>query len=537
MKNKFELPFNKTPMIKSYMQWLRPQGIVLSDEYSGKLNAVISEFSIKYHDLADDYFRSDRFLQNIENITFENDGNKLKVYSHPYEDDKYAYIYKKYRMENNAKITVNLKVDFLQNSHAIPQLKIIVSNGFNKESNQEINFANECSIALNSRGRIYHDEQSVKLDTNGINSDFYGNSVWLKLELQNNNFNSYYSVDGINWHVHASGDIKIDKDVEVGILIQPVSNPVHNIIFSNFIQLEHVVDPMIQNKLNYFIEYDEMIYSYNLPEQKIKIDLLDDLNVNYSLTDILIKLLQKEYYIFLHIDEYYLPNRTSYQRRHHGHRNIVYGFDSDNKTFKIAGYNRIPVFDDVKFEDLITAIENSPDLHVKLHNYEPSKRPITLNIDTIIYQLKEYANGTNSYERIAHLCANKPVYNMIYGILIYKNILDNEAEIENFIKDRRASYVVYEHKSAMLMRLEFLFYKRYLSKDEYEHYQTIWKNLCDTARLLNMLIIKNASKPGGNIEEKTHSMLQDIYDKEYCAVNELILSLEKNRHLYRPFST
>ena len=67
--------------------------------------------------------------------------------------------------------------------------------------------------------------------------------------------------------------------------------------------------------------------------------LLDALTASGANVNVLLKyLIDSEYYIEIQADEFYVPNRRSYNRNHFIHNLLIIGFDDTERIFNTVGY-------------------------------------------------------------------------------------------------------------------------------------------------------------------------------------------------------
>ena len=101
--------------------------------------------------------------------------------------------------------------------------------------------------------------------------------------------------------------------------------------YSNFINIYSYYNSDI-NKLevNYDVQFfeDEVYY---LNREKISIDTLDTLSS--TVIDKFIQLINREKYICIFLDEFYIEETINYQKKHFDHEFMIYGYDSREKKF------------------------------------------------------------------------------------------------------------------------------------------------------------------------------------------------------------
>ena len=196
---------------------------------------------------------------------------------------------------------------------------------------------------------------------------------------------------------------------------------------------------------------------------------------NDIVNDLIMGLVEKNYYIITKSDEYYIPGRRSYMNRHFDHENMVYGFDKTKKIFNIASYTDKGYFGgtEISFEDYITALnENEYD-------------DFTLNIVSRYSEFKPKFNAERCKTLLSYYlsgCDKEFDLNNVdyyHGIDAQKNLYyyleyvkDNNMDI-----DIRYFYYLWEHKKIMLDRINYMLDNGYVSgsRDEYAEYFDVVK--------------------------------------------------------------
>lgn len=94
MDEAIELPLNKETYIHSNVSRASLFSIITSPEYTGELNAIISELLLISGENCLDGLSHNAFTNYFESIWMDMDKTKrvLKFYSHPYSEQKYAYL-------------------------------------------------------------------------------------------------------------------------------------------------------------------------------------------------------------------------------------------------------------------------------------------------------------------------------------------------------------------------------------------------------------------------------------------------------------
>ncbi|GMQ61640.1 hypothetical protein [Vallitalea maricola] len=255
---------------------------------------------------------------------------------------------------------------------------------------------------------------------------------------------------------------------------------------------------------------------------------LIDCNININRS--IINSLMRDNYIVCHLDEYYVPNRPTYQKEHFFHENMIYGFDNDKKEYNILGFDSKGIFNSTKisydeFEqassDLASHNHDIKLLHIK------DDFTYDLDLNCIRNSLLDYLNGENSSSKYTIL--RNPTTDFAYGIDIYEQLIKYLKLLHNNVgvNDIRPFHLLWEHKKCMVIRIEYLMNK-YTStvcdleaiKDEYITIQQI----CFSIR--NLFLKYNMTKRV-EIIEKIIPLLEDVCDREQSIIPRFITEIER----------
>ncbi|MGN6713914.1 hypothetical protein [Anaerocolumna jejuensis] len=184
------------------------------------------------------------------------------------------------------------------------------------------------------------------------------------------------------------------------------------------------------------------------------------------------------YYIVSYIDEFYISNRNCTGVQHFMHDSLLYGYDDYN--YYILGYNNKGNYDVtvVEKDKFIHAFLDDNNINI-LNSFDVSQFIILLkikpnfkeniSINRIKLLTEDYLLSNNTANRLG-IDVNFHS-NYLFGIVAFKN-LATEIITENYI-DLRFIRLFYEHKSIMVLRLNFLVKQGYIKNDIYLRYLEI----------------------------------------------------------------
>ena len=198
--------------------------------------------------------------------------------------------------------------------------------------------------------------------------------------------------------------------------------------------------------------------------------------VDEDIVQFVIKYIDKDYYIQLYLNEFYIPDRSSYNKKKNIHETLIHGYDLYDETFSIIGYNKMGQyvssklnFSDFKraymkidysdFKEAYMKINYSPNHMAKigLLKYE-NNRHYEFDLDLVSEQLRDYIESNNTSEKFRMLDTPE---DGIYGMETYHYLIHCLSEQRNNY-DIRLLHILWEHKKCMLNRLIYMEDKGYL---------------------------------------------------------------------------
>ena len=529
MKGIIELPMNMDPYIHSNVSRASLFSVLTSEEYSGKLNAVFSKLLLIADERTYDGFSEKDFINCMENAQMDVELSRktIKFYSHPYTESKFAYLYQ--NIDGKKPFSIETTIDYVQDSNANSYVKLILSQkrkAFNKDT-RECGFINEWSLKLFSNGKLFLHSDAMAKDM--LLEDNVGKqSITLKFEKESL-FTIKYSFDGLNWIEVYKSKLELDGIMEAGVYVSPKINPFFYDFYTSHIQLCYTSDNMI---IAPHFDYYERYFSKMIPARQIPMSMIDI--SDRKVIDYFVDLLSRNYYINLGVDEYYIPGRNDYGKRHHMHVNFIYGVDKSRKVFKLMGFDTFLKFSEINFEDFFYGIQRDvgKGAKINLYRYNSIDYPDSFNINAVVYLLKAYLTGHHSFaisssEIIIEDC-NKPI---VYGLDIYELICNDAKHMSRFLRDIRIIYQIYEHHLILKEMLGFINHIQILSDDDYKSHSQMFDEIIQLSAVIKNVVLKNRMATKEGIENKIKGMLLELKEKETYAISELIeclkLSLSK----------
>lgn len=197
-------------------------------------------------------------------------------------------------------------------------------------------------------------------------------------------------------------------------------------------------------------------------------------------------LLDAGYYVcFSGIDDYYVEGKSWYHERHFNHDGCICGYDQENKTYCIYSYDKNWIYH--KFwtsQKSFDAGRNAmykKGTHGNICGIKPKKDQVVFSAELALKKIAEYLDSNmekypetsegNVAGIVVHDYIAKYVGKLYDGSIPYEKI------------DRRVFRLIWEHKKAMLERIELIEKELSLDKALSEAYKTVLKE-SDNCRML-----------------------------------------------------
>ncbi|MBT2282966.1 hypothetical protein J7E78_05360 [Paenibacillus polymyxa] len=301
--------------------------------------------------------------------------------------------------------------------------------------------------------------------------------------------------------------------------------------FTNYMQLYTYYNrknPLGDYKIDFFSckgKYPDVpFFEYYKINKEIFVEMKNDI-VEFS-----IQMLDKEYYIESGIDEFYWPNKKSYNQKHYHHDNLIFGYNLTNRVFYYLGYDKNMVFgkysvDFASYTDSFIYNKDSNLRMIKSYNRElfdaDSRYIYHDNLDFDIRKfaqyLSDYINSKNSF--ISHTGSDFS----IFGINVYYDIMEKIILDRNIGKDMRLYRLLWEHKVIMLHRLKYLSDVQIISNKDTlcEEFSKLEREFFIVKNMAIKFLVNNNLDLLQSILKKIDTLARA--DKELC--EKLLLSL------------
>jgi hypothetical protein len=290
--------------------------------------------------------------------------------------------------------------------------------------------------------------------------------------------------------------------------------------YSNFIQIFSFID----RSGGLFIDYmepcscaSEVMHVVNLAYHLLK-------QHKENIIDFVVEKINLGYYLTIFVDEYYLPNKWAYKKKHFVHSSMIYGYDNEKKQFMAIGFDQNMIFQKIvlDYHNFQDAYENG-----KIH-YKDSAPWCELSAISLIRpnnfdeeypfsnvrflrELKDYLFSIGDSRRLyAFMYSDN---NAVFGIKVYDAAIQN---LENLFKgkatiDYRAMHFIWEHKKGIYDRIEYAISRNNLTGDIIELHKEYLKvvDLSNNIRLKS-LELENSGVGADGLSANLEMLIKNI---------------------------
>jgi hypothetical protein len=172
------------------------------------------------------------------------------------------------------------------------------------------------------------------------------------------------------------------------------------------------------------------------------------------------------FYVWTHVDEFYIPGTVAYQNHSNPHGILIYGYEEQDRVFHITGYLANQRYGSaiVSYDQIENGFKEFEVGRVDYKNYthllkldEASKHLYDFNVPWVMEQLSEYVYATPSHWRMQAYeeKSSNPIY---WGMDVFDKLQSQIKRhiAKEFILDHRPFYILCEHKKMMNRRLDYM---------------------------------------------------------------------------------
>jgi hypothetical protein len=266
--------------------------------------------------------------------------------------------------------------------------------------------------------------------------------------------------------------------------------------FSNFIQLSCLKNIHPQNTLDMNFLWDDGRFYLNSCPWINYLDIPESFFyhcIQKNIVDFIISTIDTEGYVYLHVDEFYIPEKYSYQKRSYPHCNFIFGYNKDEKVFYTLGYDSLERFKIIQtpFSDLEKSFTNCPpDFRLDVLYFIGQGSTYDFDFDLIRGYIQDYLSSQNSLVKFK--TQTNLIYedkNCVFGMAVYNqlkvylsSLIEEKAEL-----DVRNLHILWEHK--VVMKERFMFMKANL-KGDFSNYIKCYEEIENKALIQRCKFLK-----------------------------------------------
>lgn len=504
---KKELPLNIAPKIRTYSYYAYPHSIISAKERIGEKAA---KFIIK------DFANYDWKISSPCLTRKGNQGEFEYISDNPYQCDLNGCIYRELKEDDY----IQVFLEFQQYSLPWGAINLFITDEDNREMMDDEEY--QCRFGYFNWQGLYLWNHGKECAVDRTNNRL---PLYLLLHYKDNRIEAY--AGKCETKLKRVGYFQWNRDdkhnYKIGIQIKLNDNAYYNWLYSNFIQISCDITNT-DRRLDYYYgvqkDWKWNAVHYFLNHREIDICLLR----KYGCLKYMKECINKGQYIELPVDQYYVKDREEYGYYHHYHSNLIYGYDDKKKIFLMEGYTNhgVLVKTEISYRDLNYILKKKDKIsYVTVIEYRHDGYRYWCYEKYIVMMLREYLQGINSSYHLTNLV---PQTERIYGVKVYQEFL-SERGMEVFLKDKRISHLLYEHKVCMVERIRFMEYKKMICGDAAE--QAIRKADSISRKMFNVrnLVVKNQITEQEETVGLIRTMLNEIEQEEVRMLKELLLTI------------
>ncbi|MFT5369860.1 MAG: hypothetical protein ACI8V2_004838 [Candidatus Latescibacterota bacterium] len=199
-------------------------------------------------------------------------------------------------------------------------------------------------------------------------------------------------------------------------------------------------------------------------------------------------------YVQVCVDEFEIPGKKAFHKRHLLHELFIYGFDDYGLCVETLGFQETGDFASarVAYDDLQRAF----DAGATNNAYDPEglrlfsmdeKTSYRFDIRAVLEGLEDYVSSRNTSERFRML--SEPI-DGVFGLATYRCLIEACAQLFSHPQwfDIRPLHILWEHKVCMLRRIRYLEREGYLNPSD--GFGDLYASVETDTRTLRMMMLK-----------------------------------------------
>ena len=234
--------------------------------------------------------------------------------------------------------------------------------------------------------------------------------------------------------------------------------------YTNFVQ---IISHTFENgyvELNYLTPRDGFADVAEVISLGYPMLYLDRDFVSYAMEN-----LCRGYYMVVHIDEFYIPDKGAYEETHFVHASLLYGYDRGKREFYGIGFDEDMTFRKIvfDFDAMNIAFEEGSKNYmqdafwcewsaVQLIKPKSPQVPFPFDLRRFMEELEDYLKSEPDLYKLYSFDYDMDSFKCGMSVYDYTAEKLKEAKKGVYLIDYRAIHLIAEHKKGMYDRLEYL---------------------------------------------------------------------------------
>ncbi|MCL6591632.1 MAG: hypothetical protein K6U80_16980 [Firmicutes bacterium] len=270
-----------------------------------------------------------------------------------------------------------------------------------------------------------------------------------------------------------------------------------------------------------------------------------------SIVDYVREKIMLGYYVIIHLDEYYVPQKSPYNC-HYVHQSLVYGYNDSEKHFKVIGFN-----EKITFTSLTIDYDAFNEAYEKGKIYFKETAPWAANSaiellkprDFLVdypFSIKRfynklqnyiYSNGDSSVVYCSKFDKRLISENQIkYGMNVYQDVIRC---LENLLKnnvliDYTDIHLLFEHKAALNKRFQYILLTHNFSQNSIKVFSK-YSRIVDEFKLFRFQFLKfnslfsaanQINENSARIIEQLMDFINSVSNEEYSILRDISHEIE-----------
>ena len=244
-------------------------------------------------------------------------------------------------------------------------------------------------------------------------------------------------------------------------------------VFSNYIQLVFQNPYLYDNQPLKFFKLsfkNGMVWDAECPllnYDTITRKMLNEMDVD--IIDYIRNSILHGLFVKVYLDEYYLPYRFSYKKKHYTHESLFYGFDDDKE--ELYGLAYVTDRNGYHFKRFIVEMKIIREAY-----YSPieegflrerivgitcnSERYYEFDKNVVKKSIYEYIHSIRSDVKYSEI--NNPDKSIVFGIKTYEHVRNYYQKMQDLKMSPIPLHIIFEHKKLMYERVKYMMKNRYI---------------------------------------------------------------------------